>query len=265
MKKAFAISVAALAAFAMTGCNPTGSGSDSYPELVETEEITNGVVTKTEFEFDDKGRKISETRYVNGRMTYKIDGFEDGNNGTYRTLTRTRTNYNEDGSTSVHTLVSVFGYSTSQHLLETEYKVTDAGGAVIELKETKHNEKGVSEIKHTVNGAEILHRTDYNYDNMSGSNPYYTYKESKDGGEPVNMYFKALLYDNTNNIFTPLEYEIWAGWESDTNKGVLVEEQIEYEGKQMEIKYEFVKYDAEGNNPVKTFITHTYEMLTITF
>jgi hypothetical protein len=264
MKKAFVISVAALAAFVATGCNPTGSSSDTFPVLVEQEEITGGVIETSEYDYDEMGNQISETGYVNSRMVYKIDKYENGYDGSHRTLTRTRTNYGEDGSVvSTHTLVSTFGYSTGWELLETKYEVTDESGAVIELKETGYNDMGPDEIKHTINGSEVLHRTDYDYTYMEGSR-YYTYMESENGGEPVKKCNKTTLFSNNNGFLTPLEYEIWAGWKSDTEKGVLVEKQDKYEESQMETEFEIVKYDAEGNNPVTTKVTQTFRMITVT-
>jgi Rieske Fe-S protein len=265
MKKVFAISVAALAAFVATGCNPSGNSSYTQPVIVEQEEITGGVITTSEYEYDAMGNQISEVRSVNGRTVYKIDGYENGYDGSHRTLTRTRTNYGEDGSVvSTHTLVSTFGYSTGRELMETEYKVTDDEGIVIELKETRYNENGLAEIKHTIDKDEVLHRTDYDNGNMSGSAPYYTYMESRNGGGPVKMCYKITLFSiNDYGAISPFEYEIWAGWESDTNKGILVEKQSEYEDKQMGYGYEVVKYDPDGNNPVTTKVTKTFEMLTI--
>jgi uncharacterized protein YcfL len=265
MKKLFAISAAvALAAFTMTGCNPTGSTTSSQNVKTETETVTNGVTTTTEYEYDETGLQISETQYVNNRLVYKIGAPVNGINGSYRTTTRTRTSYNEDGSVSTHTLLYSYGSTL------TEYQVTDEDGNVIELEETRYVNNGgildVSELKHTVDGVVVLNRTNYDYTNYTNSqlSPYYTYTERKDGGEPVSMRFIPTY--KIPGGYADAEYEIRAGWESDSDKGILVETLSDYESDQiqMEVSYQITKYDANGSNPVKTFVTDKYETITVT-
>jgi hypothetical protein len=243
--KRTAFILAATAAIAFTGCEMGGSSTETRPMPVEiTETHDNGDEYVTKLEYDEMGLLLKETKTKNGGAFYVISDFNNGyNSAGYMTVTRTRVTTNDDGTTATEKLVSTLGAPDGYNLLETKYEVFEEGNDItpIEVRETQYHENGNTK-EYTVlsRGVETLHRTDYDY-NQTYAAIGYTYKESKDGGAPVPMFFKATRVSDR----IPLEHELYSNW--DGTNGTLIEEQTDYEEVNMTAKWTISRRNADGS------------------
>lgn len=258
MKKLFAISAATLfAAFATTGCNsPVGTNSDTLSLLVSSEEKTGSDVTFTEYEWDDTGNQISESRTLNRAPVYDITDFEFTDNSNNYTITRIRRSYDAEGATVSHRLVTTYGLIYGNKLLETKYEEflltgenADPATPVIYTL-TEYNSEGMrSGFKRFENGVEVLGQSNFQYDYYTGA---YTYTEVKNGGRGAQFRYNPSDYG----------YVLYAS--RDGGSEIIAEKLTDFnEVNSTTISFKITRYDEEGNNGVETEITNKYRFLTI--
>ncbi len=269
MKRSLVISAAALAAFALVGCNTGNSDPQpvSWHVLSKMQEVTNGVVTITEHEWNDEtDSKVSETQKVNGFTVYSNTGYASSNTGTYTEYCY-RESYFADGTPPLRSkLVTTYGDQYMSKPLETRYEefilsgpdADETNPAIRNL--TEWNGQGNHrEVQHFAGDTRVLHQRNFRYDSGGFG---YTYEESVDGGEYVDMCLKVTKRSNSTLMVT--EYELYRDW--DGSKGTVIEKKTDFEvPDEFTIKYKITRYDNEGENPVVTDVTETYEYLTVEF
>ena len=251
MKKSFAISAAALAAFVMTGCNTGGSNSytETFPVRVSKEEVTiGGSVVSTSWTYDKTtGAMTGETRKTNLNHDYTIEDYvlEGDKHTRYRTWA--------DGSKQK--IVSTLEYIYNNNY-ETKIEVFNIGPNGVETTPVEVWDKGFEAYnnivypsleRHVENGNETLLRTNYNY--LSALSCSYT--ETVNGGTPVSMVQTYESSEMTNYTIK-------------TADGQLVEAVSDYtsDGKST-VTYKITRYDADRNATV-TNVTEKYESITVT-
>lgn len=261
MKKRLLFLTAAIAAFAATGCNTSGSStSTEYYEVRTTEESDNGVTVITEKERDINGSLKSETQKVNGRTVYDITDFKFTNT----TVTSKRTSYGQNSDSTEETLKSTYD---AYYGYETKFEVLDKDDNLVESKTMSYDDNGrLTDVRHTENQVEVLHQYGYDYTgwNDNSANPYYTYKEKKNGGAEVAMYHKATKILSGSFI---VEWEVYANYDGTTASLVesnIVEKVTEFESSDLEQSYIVTKREESGADPVKTEVTVEYKAFTIT-
>ncbi len=263
MKRLTVVSLfTALLALSLAGCNDSlgGGGSTQYPVITK---ITEGNIVM-EYEYDDQGLTVGESRSEGSRKIYDQDDYEYENNYNSLTAVRTMYNYPEAGTTTeLKVEIDYVPYT----LLEKEYQVFD-GNTLVERRVTRYNDNYyVIEFTHLKDGVKLVERTDYDYTPMGvASSPYFKYKESLNGGEVVQMaQYCTRIDNNQSGGRTVREWEIYSGWESDSAKGTLIEKVTDYEESGMTASYKITPYDADGTNPVETEVEREYEMITVTY
>jgi hypothetical protein len=236
-----------------------GSNVTTVPMPVEiTETHDNGDVFVTKMEYDEYGLSTKETKTKNDGPFYVISDFVRViNSEGIPTVTRTRVTTNDDGTTTTKKLVSTLGASNGYNPLETIYEEFEEGNDTtpVEVRQMRYNEYGnITEYTVKVRGVETLRRTDYDYE-QSYTEFGYTYTESKDGGTPVPMFFKATKMGNQS----PLEYELYSNWDGTT--GTLIEEQTDYEENGMTAEWTISRLNADGSRS-KIDYEKRYETMT---
>ncbi len=256
MKKSFAISAAALAAFVMTGCNSGGSSSytDTFPVRVSLEEATvGGNTVTTSWTYDKKtGLVNGETQKVGPVIVYEIADYTfEGNE-----FIRYRTSYGDGGlqQKMVSTLEYIYNGNYETKLEIFNMGPNGAGTTPVEVWDKDFDMRSDMIVptldkhtKNTENGVEvILHRYDYDYTSALSC----TYKEIVNGGEPVTM---TQTYSDSN--FT--NYEI------KNADGDLVEKVSAYNVEDDTITYTLTRYDADRNVTV-TNVTEKWDTISVT-
>ena len=259
--------MAAIAAVAVTGCNPTGSSSWEWEEdvLVKSTKMTGGMIVVTEYEWDDAtANQTGESQKINGVTTYETTDFEwKLNSSNQETQTRIRTTKITDGEIreKLVTTYANYGSRGRAEIKHEEFLLTgdNADESVpVRYTTTERNDVGnPTDIKRYEGTTMVFRQWDFQY-NDQGSG--YSYKEQKEGGEETTMYFEVKTRDLYGTI---LNYNRYSGWNG--TEGTLIEKVV-YDVSQVAKTYEYTitTYDEEGNNPVETEVEDKYKTITIT-
>ncbi len=257
--------MAALAAVAVTGCNP-GPGSGSWTKReplkmsVSEKNTTTGDETLTEWKYNSEAeimtgilKIVSEIKTFNGSTVYVISDFET--NESNATTTRYRTL--ADGTHEK--LVSTFGYTYETSMFETKFEVFRNDTELVELIEVSYDNGNVSRYEQKVNGQTKLLRENFQYDDYSGD--YVTWSESVDGGASVLM--------RRDWLKNRSEYEIKADRDGDGTPETLVEKREGHEettfANETTVKYKISYYDAEGTKTSEIAFEEEHKWFDITY
>ncbi|MDR2882948.1 MAG: hypothetical protein LBU98_04140 [Alistipes sp.] len=276
--KRSALIIAALAAFALGGCNMVGgpnSSTATFSVRVETTEVVetnDGVdVYITKLKYNEMGLVSEEVTTKNGRpwkttKDYGSDNDSDGN----PILFCTRVTTNDDGTTVTHKLVSTFGAYHGNNPLETKFEMltTDAAPRAVERRTVEYNGNQLKKYESwTVDGGTVS-RTDFRYSNSS--KPTQTFTETRDGEAPVRVGITTTQYDSDLN---PLEYKMYrniteeSDWDGES--GQLIEERADYTTELNKNSWTNIKYayDAEGvrTTASTTEVENEYQNITVTY
>jgi YD repeat-containing protein len=253
--------LSAFAALSFVGCD-TGMDGPTEWTAYPVFKITEGN-TVTEYEYNEKGQVSGEKKTEGSKVIYEMDNYEYASDQI--SFSAERTVYNEDGTTTLQNVET--DYVSPYIPLESEYKVFE-GNELVERRLTKYdNDYNISEFTHTKDGVELIRRSAYDYTQMQTSSPYITYKESKNGGEVLDMaqYSTRIETNMQTGMKTIIEWEIYAGWKSSNEKGILIESVADFESDGLTDSYTITRYDAEGKNPVKIEVEREYKMITGTY
>lgn len=273
MKRTIIVSAAFAATLAtLAGCN-TGGGSYeqtfSCPYEITEKGPDGTYVTKITYKLNsintDKEVKTLDDVLFSESTNFTAVG---SNPASY-----TQTTY-EGGATTRKKMVTTYGLYYNGFYYETKNEAfllaseSDTKGNLVESVETKYAENSTkpNELIHMKDGVVVLRNYDYDYTNASlSSNPYYTYKQSVNGGEPTNMcfYIIKLSYDRYGNVTGYSEYEIYKGWVDTANRGTLVESRSEYSFPDMTEKYTMKYLNEETGVLETTNVTREYVDITV--
>lgn len=276
MKRSILFSATALAAFVMTGCNPSGHGTQTaiWDMPVKTVENSPGKKVVTDYTFNrETSAKTGEIQKINGQTAYVISDYEPGVNASgQETISATRTTPGEGGEIK-EKLVTTYaffgsgGYSSQALSIKYEEFLLGEGGSEtvpVRYSTTDRNSDGnQKEVKKYEGTTMVFHQWDFQYPSSVDG---YTYKEQKEGGEAVDMFYKVTKRSSSTNGI--IGYEIYSDW--DGNDGILIQKQTDYEiaklsSAEFSVEYTITNYDAEGENPVETEVVDYYEVIELTF
>jgi hypothetical protein len=251
--------LAALATLTLAGCNSYGSNTSTSFPLVETiEEVTDGEIRTTSFEYNDRGSTIREIQTVGGKTIYEINDYVYSN-----IISRIRTTHNEDGTTTRQRLETTYSndgmYQTELmrvFLLTGEEADPAMPTDVYELTyyiDTKYSYL----YRHTNNlGQTVLERSGYDYGYLSTATPHYTYLEKADG------ITRRMRHEYTDA--TGKNHDLYSADVNDLEgKGDKVESVTEYKFDAGTMKETYTFTDHRGDTPVVTKVTTTYVYKTV--
>jgi hypothetical protein len=172
-----------------------GSGEYSYTLTVPTsiEETEGGVVTKTEYEWNEDGSIKARKQTRDGQSVYEDSDY------TYDmgTITYNRSYYEGGSVSSVVRVEEKYLYTNWTGLYST--KIYN-GETLIEREENLYTNGFQSGYEHEKQGVMLLSRTDYKYDSVS-----ITYIESGstvEGRQSVKTTFLFIEYGMLNDVLT---------------------------------------------------------------
>jgi hypothetical protein len=252
--------MAALATLSLTGCNSSdNSYSTTFPLVGTIEAVTGSETRITSFEYDDRGSTSREIQTVGGKTVYEINDFK-----YVDVVSRVRTTYNEDGTTTRHRLETSY---TTEGAFRTELlrmflltgEEADPAMPTDVYELTYYIDTKYSHLyRHTNNmGQTVLERSGYDYSYISTATPYYTYLEKADD------ITRRMRYEYTDG--TGKNYELYSAAENDlVGKGEKVESVTGYQFNNDTLKETYTFTDYRGDVPVVTSITITYFNKTVT-
>jgi len=272
MKNTAILSTAAAVAMlaALAGCNPTGSTTQNIPMISKiTEKGPNGTyVTEVTYK-PNSTETLKEVKTLDGVPVYDKTDFMWESSTTHKYL---QTNYNGSEATyqKVLSTIGYYNYVTKVEIFDLA-SPTDATGTLVESTETKYVDgtTNISEIVQKKNGVEVSRKYDYDYAYFSPSysttNPYFTYKQSVNGGAPTVMCYYAtkLMYDYSVQRDTVVEYEVYKNWVDTSNKGTLVESQTGYTSTNTSLTITIKRLNETTGTMESTDVTTDYVTVTV--
>jgi hypothetical protein len=255
MKKTLAtLTIASLAALALTGCNSGGSYSSSVARLISKKEKTSSETRVTTYKYDSFAALISEKQTLDNTQVYEIKDYSIAGN----TYTRYKTLDNGSRQKLVSTLISVGNaYKDSEFAVYNEVEGV-FGSTPVEKSTFEYDEYGyTSNAKYYVNGELVRELKNYDYLSDNG----YTYTEWKTGdAESEGTVMRFMVTKSVSNAIT--EYKILSGWDGSTGK--LIEERADYESGEDWATYTVTTHDPDGvAASVETEVTEQYEFIPI--
>ena len=269
--------IAALAAFALGGCDMGTSSSTSthYVRVQTTETVTTADGTDTyviKIKYNEWGYVSEETTTKNGRPWRVMKDYRSGTNGDgFGTMSCTRETINDDGSTDTHTLVATYGAYYETVPLETRFEVLTTGTTptAIEWRTVEYEGNHIKRYDSWTAEGGLVTRTDFRYANSP--KPIETFTEVRNGGTPVRVGIVTTQFDVD---LKPLEYKMYrnipeGAWDGEPGENAqLIEERADYgsdlnKNSWTNLKYE---YDADGvrSTVSTTEVENEYQNLTFT-
>lgn len=265
MKRTTILFSAALAAAIATlaGCNPTGSSEQTIPMARKVTEVRGGKTYITEFTYKPNSvDHENEVQTLNGVPVY-----ERTYTGTYDNNSYVQTNYGEGGEKTYQRSTPVVnGNKLTVSIYAISSESDTSTGTLVESVETTYIDgtRNYSEAIHTRGGTVVSRDFDFDYTNFKTGvqYPYYTYKRSEEGGEPVTMCF----YGNKLNIYGEfLEYTIYKNWVDATTKGDVVESKTEYSAEGSTDSYTMKTINKDTGLLETTKVTTDYINITVRY
>lgn len=270
MKRLIATSAAALAAFALTGCNDTDRPSGNYTWtdklLVSATErpVGEGPIVLTQYEYDNVGAQKGEKQYIGGKLRYEDTDFKAED----VVLTRIRTVYNDDGSVKEKqkrhsTVKNILGVYME---VKFEAFLADADGnfstTPFERYENEYDSNG-NPSKYTLweNGVEVRYQWDYAFNTEAGEATF----KRRDGGE--NGTTMPVYHRKTKGSDGKFDggYKMYIGMSIDNGK--LIEERSITSRDDLSDAYTISTWDNDGSEASKKTTSYTleYEIKTFTY
>jgi hypothetical protein len=267
--KRSAFILGAIAAITLAGCEMGGNNGYTQSRYFPTKmtETTAGVTVTTTYKWDDNANQIEETQTTSGSSVgYVISDYENAIENNIHVSTCIRVSTDAEGVQKTETLKSTYGAYAGGGYRESKFEIFESGSTTpVEVRETKYGNDGISDYKITRDGVVTLHRNEYNY-NVSSLTGF-TFKESVNGGEPVNIchVYTEVQRDYNGDISAVLGYEIYSNWTGNKENSTLIEKKTDYSESGTTSEYTITKYDANGENPVVTEVETDYKLITVTY